>query len=146
MSTEPNPLATASRAARRTRKLGPDAVCITCGIANPVVLRADGRDKPVPLIQEHHIAGWRVDNDLVAPQCLNCHAIRHEQLRQRGVDLKHPSSNPLDQLLTWLISVSEFQTCLGAQGNERALRVRELSHWLDAHAPGWQDALSGTAS
>ena len=145
MSTEPNPLATASRAARRTRQLGPDAACLTCGIANPVVLRADGRTKSVPLVEEHHIAGWRVDNELVAPQCLNCHAIQHERLRQLGVDLKHPSSNPLDQLLTWLIGVGEFLTCLGARAHEWALRLRELIHWLDAHAPGWRDMALGTA-
>jgi len=134
----PNPIGNDARTARRARKLPPDAACLTCGITNPVVLRLDGTSKPIMLSEEHHITGWQVDNDLVAAQCRNCHAIRHEQLRSRGVDLRHPTPTALDQQHTWLIGTGEFQHALGDSAERQARQLATLMRALDQAFPAWR--------
>jgi len=134
----PNPIGNDARRARRARQLPPDAACLTCGITNPVVLRLDGTSKPVLLSEEHHIAGWQVDNDLVAAQCHNCHAIRHEQLRDRGIDLRHRTPNGLEQLLTWLVGVAEFLQALVKSAFRFATWLAAFIPALDQAFPEWR--------
>jgi len=134
----PNPIGNDARTARRARQLPADAACLTCGITNPVVLIAGGRTKPVSLVEEHHIAGWQVDNDLVAAQCLNCHAIRHEQLRSRGVNLRHPTLTVLEQQHRWLTAVGEFQHDLGDSAQRQATQLAALVGALDQDHASWR--------
>ncbi len=134
----PNPISNDARAARRARQLPADAACLTCGITNPVVLLANGRSKRVLIIEEHHIVGWRADNDLVAPQCQNCHTTRHEQLRLRGVDLRHPTPTPLEQQHTWLTGTAEYHHALGDSAERQARQLAEFMRNLDHAFPAWR--------
>ena len=141
----PDPIANDARRARRARRLPRDARCLTCGTDNPVVLTTTtgtGAGKAVvkssERVEEHHIAGWQVDNDLVAAQCLNCHAVRHENLRDLGVDLYKPGTNVLEQLLTWLAGIGEFLHGLGESAHRLATQLQGLLDALDQTHTDWR--------
>lgn len=137
----PNPVANDARRARRTRRLPPDARCLTCSTDNPVVLRAAGTEHPVNRLEEHHIAGWRIDTALTTVQCQNCHAINHEDMLDAGVNLRRPSTNTLDQLHDYLIAVGAFLHRLADSMAAFAVRLRALITALDHDYPAWRTLL-----
>ncbi len=134
----PNPIANDARRARRARRLPPEARCVHCLIDNPVVLLPPKTKRPDSVLEEHHVVGWRIDEDLTAVLCANCHQLQHEELRELGVDLKRPSANLLDQLLTWLTAVGAFLHALGDSAHQLATRLRALLTALDFHHPTWR--------
>jgi hypothetical protein len=135
----PNPIANDARRARRARRLPADARCLLCGQDNPVVLSPAKGKLPDSVLEEHHIVGWRIDEDLTAVVCANCHLLNHELLRTAGVDLKRPSKNLLEQLLTWLTAISAFLRALADSAHALAVRLRTLIATLDNHQPTWRN-------
>ena len=134
----PNPIANDARRARRARRLPPDARCLFCGQDNPVVLSPAKAKLPDSVLEEHHVVGWRVDEDLTAVVCANCHLLNHELLRTAGVDLKRPSKNLLEQLLTWLTAIGTFLHALADSAHHLAARLGALLTALDHHQPTWR--------
>lgn len=134
----PNPIANDARRARRARRLPPEARCLLCGIDNPIVLSTPKTKRPDSVLEEHHPVGWRIDEDLTAVLCANCHLLQHEDLRDLGIDLKRPSANLLDQLLTWLTAIGAFLHALADSAHQLATRLRELLTALDHHHPTWR--------
>lgn len=134
----PNPIANDSRRARRARRLPADARCLLCHEGNPVVLSHAKGKLPDSVLEEHHPVGWRIDEDLTAVVCANCHLLNHELLRTAGVDLKRPSTNLLEQLLTWLTAIGAFLHALADSAHALATRLRALLTALDHHQPDWR--------
>jgi hypothetical protein len=58
---------------------GDDIRCLYCGNTDPLIVRPRR-------IEDHHIFGRKRDSH-VAPACLNCHAVAHEQLRDADVPM-----------------------------------------------------------
>ena len=141
----PNPIANDARRARRARRLPPEARCLLCGQANPVVLKPANGKLPDSVLEEHHIAGWRIDEDLTAILCANCHLLNHELLRIAGVDLKRPSTNLLEQLLTWLTAIGAFLHALADSALALAARLRALLTALDHDLPAWRTLSESTS-
>ena len=141
----PNPIANDARRARRARRLPPDARCLLCGQNNPVVLSPVTSKLPDSVLEEHHIVGWRIDEDLTAVVCANCHLLNHEELRDLGVDLKHPSTNLLDQLLTWLTAIGALLYALADSAHALAERLRALLTALDTDLPTWRTLPESTS-
>jgi hypothetical protein len=71
---EMNPIQNDARRARRERRLGPDATCVHCGVTTPVALLFTR----CRIVEGHHPAGEANDPTVIAPHCLNCHALESE--------------------------------------------------------------------
>jgi hypothetical protein len=75
-----NPARAARRRAEALDRLGMEqARCIYCGNTDPLLVRPRR-------IADHHIFG-RDRDPLTVPNCLNCHAVAHEHLRDADVPM-----------------------------------------------------------
>jgi len=58
---------------------------------------------------EHHVAGRRIDPDLTAPVCADCHQRQHEDMRDAGVHLDSDhTAGVLGRLVSFLRSLGAF--------------------------------------
>ena len=128
-----DPLGANGRKHRRRRKLGPDARCIACGIANPTLLI----DAKRTLFEHHHPLGEEHEPSLTVPVCRNCHALLSAAQLDDGVPLV-----PQPTLLERLIAIFQaFVSFLAALANillEWALRGSRVVAGLDADYPDWR--------
>ena len=85
-----DPIASAVRQAKRSRRVGTDAACVLCGYHTPESLLPVRRT----LLERHHVAGCANDADLTVVVCRNCHGELTEALRDAGVSMKGPP-NPV---------------------------------------------------
>jgi hypothetical protein len=122
----PDPIANDARKARRERRLGPDAICLTCAETDLRTL----------IFDDHHIAG-RANGDVTARVCRNCHARAHEDLRDAGVNLAPPVTI-LDRVVAVLLAVGTFLAALGTRLVAEARVLERFIAGLDDNYLGWR--------
>ena len=128
-----NPIQTAARHAQAKRRLGPDAVCVQCGMANLSALTPT----PKSLLEAHHVVGRAHEPALTVPLCRNCHAILTEQLRRVGASMR-PAATVLDRLVAMLRALGAFFQQLGSHVAQWAETLAALLPALTAAYPSWR--------
>lgn len=132
--------ARARREARRTRRLGPDAACATCGVKTPEALVRLERT----ILEKHHAAGRANDVTLTVVLCRNCHAIATEAQRTHGAPLGQPDTI-LDRAIGMLRSLSAFFDVLADALAWLADMLANLLRALCVHHEGWHAMPEATA-
>jgi len=140
----PNPIATATRHARRTQRYGEHAACVRCGISALETL------VPLPrrFLERHHVCGKANDPDLTVPVCRNCHAILTEGQNAAGVTFTTPPT-VLHQIAAALCSLFSMLHDLSEVGMTWAHALTNLADELDIAFPEWRklqhaQAIGGT--
>lgn len=129
-----DPIGGPARRQRRRQKLGAEARCLGCGIANPDVLRLGHRS----LLEQHHVLGAAHAPALTVPVCLNCHAILSAHQRNEGMPMELQSTvleriqACLDGFVAFLKGLAEFVLAL-------LMSLGRFIKGLDAHGPTWRD-------
>jgi hypothetical protein len=128
-----DPMGASGRKHRRRRKLGPDARCIGCGVANPTLLVAVKRT----WFEHHHPLGEQHESRLTVPVCRNCHALLSAAQVDDGVPLV---SQPtlLERLIAIFQAFVSFLAALVKILLEWASRGRRVVAGLDADYPDWR--------
>jgi hypothetical protein len=134
-----DPIAAEARRAKRAERVGENAACILCGFANIAALTLVNRS----LLEAHHIVGRENDDELTAPLCRNCHAEVTEGYRDAGVSLKKPPTF-LHRLAAILRALGALFLALGQKLAAWAEQLLRCIERLDAHSPGWRDAVEVT--
>lgn len=130
---ERNPAKNIARAARRERRLGPDAACVICGVRTPEALTLVKKSK----LEAHHVAGRAHDDALTVPVCLNCHRVLTEGQNVAGVDFA-PQGTLLERLVNALLAAGVFLSHLGESVQEWARRLLTFIAGLDRDYPDWR--------
>lgn len=130
-----NPMAAAGRRYRKTLKLGTDARCIGCGLSNPTQLIAKRRS----LLEGHHVLGVQHAPDVVAPVCLNCHALFSAGQVDDGVPLQWQSTLP-ERIRAILLALASFLRVLVAFLCGQAERISGFVAGLDSTSTDWRGA------
>jgi len=128
-----DPLGPSGRKYRRRRKLGPDARCIGCGIANPTLLI----DAKRTLFEHHHPLGEENEPSLTVPACRNCHALLSAAQLDDGVPLV-PQPTLLERLIAVFQAFVSFLAALAKILLEWAVRGSRVVAGLDADYPDWR--------
>lgn len=131
--TSSTPMKTAARQAARDRRLGPEAACMRCGIANRGTLLPVSRT----LLEAHHVFERANDETLTVPLCRNCHAILTEGQRSAGLDFEAPPTL-LHQLSAILTGLFLFLREVAERGLLWVDGLRALIAALDARCPAWR--------
>jgi hypothetical protein len=134
-SAGPDPIRNDRRRAKREHNFPPGTACIHCGNSENIVLVKPGRH----LIEGHHTDGATNDNELVAPECLNCHAIDTEAQRVAGIDLSHRPRSVLEQLAAGLRSRAAFHRSLAEAHERDGEQLAALALRLDDLCPQWRE-------
>lgn len=129
-----NAVKTAARVAKREAKLGPDAVCVGCGQANPEALSLVDRT----IVEEHHVVGREHEGKLTVPLCANCHRVLTEKVRNSGASMK-ATPNFLEKLVSMLRAIEAFFTMLGETCGRWADKLARLITGLDEACPNWRE-------
>lgn len=131
----PDPIGADLRKERPARRVRAGAVCVACGEADPVVLKA-GKS----VIEAHHIAGRANDPGTTVDLCLNCHRKVTNSQRDVGVPLSaDPSRGLLERVIAWLRGLAVFLQHLAGKMIDLAHQLERLLLSLDAHCPGWRE-------
>lgn len=130
---EKNAAKNMARAARRERRLGPDAACIICGTKTPEALTLVKR----MMLEAHHVAGRAHDDALTVPVCLNCHRVLTEGQNAAGVDFA-PQGTKLERLAAILHALGAFLCQLGESVQAWAGWLWEHIAGLDRDYPDWR--------
>ena len=128
-----DPMDAARRKHRRQQRLGPDAVCVTCGERNPDKLTRISRS----LLERHHALGAAHDAQLTIVVCLNCHARFSAAQQDDGVPLK-PEDNLLERGLAMMAAAGSSLKVMGDAFVEGAERGRAIVRGLDKDFPEWR--------
>lgn len=130
---EPDPMASDRRAARRERRLGPEAACAVCGEKEPTMLTPVRKH----LLEEHHAAG--ADNGSVTVVlCLNHHAKMTAGQLDAGVLSKDPAPSFIERLMRALWSLGVFFDELALTFYGWADQLAVVVMTLDQHLPIWR--------
>ncbi len=130
----PDPIGADLRRARPARRLAADTVCVTCGEADPVVLK-DGRS----VLEAHHLAGRANDPDMTAAVCLNCHRKLTNAQKDVGVPLAaDPERSILERLVAWLRGLAVFCQHLARNLTDAAHQLERCIGGLDRDHPEWR--------
>lgn len=122
---ECNPRQNDLRKAQRVRRGGKGTGCIYCGVEHPLV--------------GHHLAGAANDERMVGPVCHNHHQDLHEEMRQRGVDLRRePPRTALEKLLQVLRGLTALFSMLTTALEAWANWLERLIEALDEKLPSWR--------
>jgi hypothetical protein len=124
MSKDMNPKKTATRKAKRQRRLPPDAVCSTCKESAHIAL------------EMHHPMGVTHEPDLTIPLCKNCHARATEDQLREEVPLS-AADTFLDRIAAIFGSLAAFFRFLADSFNRLQSQVKEFAGKLDAKFPEW---------
>ena len=110
MTTAPDPLEVAARAARRTQRQPKDAFCITCLTSDVDILLNPGAPTAIPrtLLESHHIAGRHNDDALVVSLCLNCHRKATIAQHDAGALTRGPATTLIERIEVALRSLAAF--------------------------------------
>ena len=131
---EPDPVASASRDARRKRRLPPDAACAICGETNPGLLRVSRGH----LLEEDHVAGRDNDAQLVVVLCLNHHAVHSIDQLDAGVLTAEPMPTAIERIVLALQSVGLFFEEMAKACYRWAASLSQMVLVLDENVPGWR--------
>ena len=112
-----DPIGDDLRQVRRARRLGAGAVCVLCGVENPVEPRVERS-----LLEAHHLGGVANDARLTVVVCRNCHARLTEAGRVDGVELDHDDDRPL---------LERLEAVLRGQAAFDELRAQRARVWAD---------------
>lgn len=132
MAIAPDPIRNAARQSARQRRLGPDAACALCGLAEQVPLVRRRR------LEAHHAAGQGNDAQLTVTLCLNCHATATEHQRATGLFDAVEESNVLERLVRALVSLAAFAHDIGTALSRWAEQIQALITSLDTHVQTWR--------
>ena len=132
----PEPIARAARAARRTRTLPPHAACAICGERNPVVLEATKRGRSV--LEQHHVFGEANDPDTIVVLCRNHHAIATADQVDIGALRPGVAPSALERLSSALKSLAMFLVQLANGIYKFALDIIRTVKVLDENYPNWR--------
>lgn len=130
---QPHPMQNDARRARREQQLGPDAVCVKCGEADPWALISEKRS----LLEQHHVLNRAHDASLTVPLCRNCHAKLTEEYRKAGASTKAAPTWP-ERLVAILRAVGVFLRSLGEACLRYAERLLDFIAALDARGGSWR--------
>ena len=130
---EENPIQNDARRARREQQLGPDAVCVLCGEADPTALISVKRI----LIEQHHVLNRAYESAITVPVCRNCHAKETEQLRAAGVP-NQPAPTLLERFVAFLRALGLFFQSLADACVRYANLLLDFITGLDARFHTWR--------
>jgi len=131
---EKNPIENDKRNASRTRKLGEDAVCILCGLADPTVLE----EVAGKYLEDHHIVGQNHDPDATHPICPNCHKKVHIGMMAAGADLE-TAPHTLDRLVSIMRALGAFFEMLMKACYRWAQEAEDALKRLTGAVPNWRE-------
>src|SRR2546426_7511482 len=94
-----DPMDAPRRKYRRQQRLGPDAVCVTCGERNPDALQRAHRS----LLERHHVLGAVHGPAETIVVCLNCHARFSAAQQDDGVPLA-PEATILEREVAMMLA------------------------------------------
>jgi hypothetical protein len=138
--SEPDPIGTDLRRARRARKLAKDAACVICGQDDPEVLRRTNRT----LLEQHHLAGEANDAKLTVSLCLNCHRIQTALQPTMGIELQEdPRRTDIERLVSVLRGLALFFETVASALMAWAETIAAHIGRLDASSPGWRQREAG---
>jgi len=129
-----DPMNRGRRRFRRRQKLGPDARCISCGVANPDQLTAVGQT----WFEEHHPYGYAHAPGCTCVVCLNCHALYSAAQVDDGVPLTRQST-VLERLQAVIAALGSFLGVLGEVLLEWAERLAAFVRGLDQDYSDWRN-------
>jgi hypothetical protein len=130
----PDPIGADLRRANPARRIAAGSACVTCGEADPVVLKS-GRS----VLEAHHLAGRANDPDMTADVCLNCHRKLTNAQRDCGVPLAaDPQRSLLDRLVAWLRGLAVFCQHLAQNLLDTAHQLERCVAGLDREHPAWR--------
>jgi hypothetical protein len=128
-----DPIANATRRAKREQVLGEDAACALCGLADIDSLTLVERS----LLEAHHLVGRANDGALTVPLCRNHHAEVTEGYRDAGVPLNAPPTF-LHKLAAVLRSLGAFFLAIAQRFASWAETLIAFIAWLDQMLPSWR--------
>ena len=129
-----DPMDAARRKHRRQQRLGPDAVCVTCGERNPDKLTRIARS----LLERHHALGAAHDGELTIVVCLNCHARFSAAQQDDGVSLTS-EGNLLERGLAMMEAAGSSLKVMGDAFVEWSERGRKIVRGLDEEFREWRN-------
>jgi hypothetical protein len=132
----PDPIGSAARAARRTRKLPQDAACVICGERNPIVLEAKERRRSV--LEQNHVFCEANDPDTIVVMCRNHHAIATADQVDIGALRPGIAPSALERLTLALMSLAMFLIQLANGIYNFALDIVQTVRVLDENFPNWR--------
>jgi hypothetical protein len=133
--SRPDPIGNEVRKARRERRLGPNAVCVLCGFADPAALVLVHRS----LLEKHHPFAVAHVPGATVPLCRNCHALQTERMRDAAIPLTGDDLSELEVIEAVLRAHAIFLRA-DADALERFVDDLDLRiNDLDERFPGWRE-------
>ena len=127
-----DPMDASRRKHRRQQRLGPDAVCVTCGERNlNALLRV-----PRSLLERHHVFGAAHAEETIVV-CLKCHARFSAAQQDDGVPLTS-EANLLERGLAMMAAAGSSLKVMGDAFLEWAERGRAIVRGLDEDFREWR--------
>jgi len=138
-----DPIKTAVRNAKREQRLGSDAACGLCGLAELAALRVVTDpaliDAVLQALRARHHPGCRAhDSELTIILCLNCHAIVTES-QLRGAVPMVPQPNELERQIARQRALATFFQDLADAEDRAAEALEGFRDFLDAEFPEWRE-------
>ncbi len=129
----PDATGAASREARRQRRLGPNPVCIGCGVIEPRILEV------------HHRAGEANAPELTEIRCCNCHRLITTQHADLGVDMAAPETL-LHKIIAMLGGIGATLIAIGETLLGLAQQLQMFLEALDTNPRfhGWRELPAAT--
>jgi hypothetical protein len=138
-----DPVKTAVRRARRQQRLGSEASCAFCGVADQESLRIVDDPKLIErirqiLLERHHPLALAQDPDLTIILCRNCHALATESLRCADVPLEI-QGNPLDRQIARGKAWGTFHGDAARSEDRMVEELEEFLTFLDDQYGDWRE-------
>lgn len=130
---EANPMKNDARRGEVRRRLGEDPACLLCQCQTPVCLTKVN----ATLLERHHVVGRKVDDDLTATVCLNCHRPLQAGLKDLGLEDRRPGS-ALEAAALSHLGLEDFLENLADSVGRRGRELLELMDRLDQEMPEWR--------
>ena len=137
--SQPDPIGNEVRRVRRERRLGPNAVCVLCGFADPRALVRLQRS----FVELHHPLAVAHGPGATVPLCRNCHAIETERMRDAAIPLNGDELSTPEVLSAVLRADAVFLRAQADAFEGFAERAQRLTTQLDDQFPGWRELESG---
>lgn len=130
-----NPMSAAGRVHRLRQRFGPEARCLTCGIADPTQLLQPSRQ----FFEAHHVLGAAHAPELTVCLCRNCHAQFSAGQSDDDV-LLTPQPTLLERLVAIFEALVSFIRVLAELLDQWIERARGVVAGLDTTYPTWRTA------
>jgi hypothetical protein len=132
---DPDVVASTTRDQQRRRRLPEGAACIVCGESDPVLLTMKGVRR---VLEANHVAGRDNDKKLIAPYCLNHHAIMTARQLDVGLFEDGPAPTILERIERIFLSMGIFFEQLTEACFRWAAQITQVMAVLDAYVTGWR--------